>query len=122
MANRSDRDRDQVRDRERERDRARRERDPRDPIRDRPEREPARLNEFWVNGEGIHREVMQREICKYLGPEAYSRPGVHNVGLYAVKTRNGVANPTPGSQRLYRDCGAAIHPGKFLSSPDCDSG
>jgi hypothetical protein len=50
-------------------------------VRDRPERESARLNEFFVNGEGIHREVMQREICKYLGPEAYSRPGTHNVRL-----------------------------------------
>ncbi len=78
MAHRPDRDRDQVRDRDRDRDRPRRERDP---VRDRPERESARLNEFFVNGEGIHREVMQREICKYLGPEAYSRPGTHNVRL-----------------------------------------
>lgn len=82
MAHRSDRDRDSVRDRERDRDRPRRDRDMRDPVRDRPERESARLNEFFVNGDGIHREVMQREICKYLGPEAYSRPGSHNVGLF----------------------------------------
>lgn len=76
MAHRTERDRDPIRDRDRERDRPRRDRE-RDP-RDRPERESARLNEYFVNGEGIHREVMQREICKYLGPEAYSRPGTHN--------------------------------------------
>ena len=86
MSHRSDRDRDQIRDRERDRDRSRRERDPRDPVRERPERESARLNEFFVNGDGIHREVMQREICKYLGPEAYSRPGTHNVGLLIIIT------------------------------------
>lgn len=86
MAHRSERDLNSVRDRERDRDRdrdrdrPRRDRDARDPVRDRPERD-SRLNEFFVNGEGIHREVMQREICKYLGPEAYSRPGSHNVGL-----------------------------------------
>ena len=37
------------------------------------------LNEFFVSGEGINREVLQREICKYLGPEAYSRPSTYNV-------------------------------------------
>jgi hypothetical protein len=122
MSHRPDRDRDPVRDRDRERDRARRERDMRDPVRDRPERETARLNEYFVSGEGIHREVMQREICKYLGPEAYSRPGNHNVGLSAVRTCNGVANPTPGDQRLYRNCRAAIHPSELSSSPDGVSG
>lgn len=87
MSHRGDRDRDDRRDRDRERRRA----DDRDPRREpaRPEREPARtaraggggdgLNEFFIDGEGIHREVMQREICKYLGPEAYSRPGAYNV-------------------------------------------
>lgn len=59
--------RDLGRDRDRERDRAVRDRDPRrEPIRDRPRGE-AGLNEFFVPGDGIHRDVMQREICKYLG-------------------------------------------------------
>ena len=39
----------------------------------------AKLNEFFVDGHGIHREVMQTEICKDLGPEAYSRPSTYNV-------------------------------------------
>lgn len=85
---RGDRDRERDRDAGRERDhgrdwereqRPRGERERRDPVRDRGTREPAGLNEFFVDGEGIHRDVMQREICKYLGPEAYSRPGVYNV-------------------------------------------
>ena len=38
-----------------------------------------RLNEFFVDGTRIHREVMQREICKFLGPEAYSKPHSYNV-------------------------------------------
>ena len=38
-----------------------------------------RLNEFFVDGARIHREVMQREICKFLGPEAYSKPHSYNV-------------------------------------------
>lgn len=86
MAHRGvDRDREPVREpgrdlgRDRERDRVVRDRDTRrEPLRDRP-RVEAGLNEFFVPGEGIHRDVMQREICKYLGPEAYSRPGNYNV-------------------------------------------
>ena len=86
MAHRGDRDRERDRGGDRDRDRGdrRREHDRdtrRDPVR---EREPPRsgrgdLNEFFVDGTGIHREVMQREICKYLGPEAYSKPGAYNV-------------------------------------------
>lgn len=83
MAHRGDREpvREPGRDlgRDRERDRVVRDRDTRrEPIRDRPRAETG-LNEFFVSGEGIHRDVMQREICKYLGPEAYSRPGTYNV-------------------------------------------
>lgn len=83
MAHRSDRDRDQGgRDRG---DRPRRgDRDTREPGHDRGERDSG-LNEFFVDGEGIHREVMQREICKYLGPEAWSRPSVYNVGPSAMR-------------------------------------
>ena len=78
MAHRgADRDREPVREPGRDLGRDR-ERDRREPIRDRPRGE-AGLNEFFVSGEGIHRDVMQREICKYLGPEAYSRPGTYNV-------------------------------------------
>ena len=86
MAHRSERDRDDRRDRERDRRRTDDREIRREPARS--EREvprPSRggggdgLNEFFIDGEGIHREVMQREICKYLGPEAYSRPGAYNV-------------------------------------------
>ena len=41
----------------------------------------ARLNEFFLVDEGIHREVLQSEICKYLGPEATARPTTYNVGI-----------------------------------------
>lgn len=37
------------------------------------------LIEFFVVGKGIRREVLQREICNYLGPEAYSVPSTYNV-------------------------------------------
>ena len=42
-----------------------------------PRQEP--LNQYLIRGEGIHREVLQREIRKYLGPEAHSRPSTYNV-------------------------------------------
>lgn len=49
-----------------------------------PAREPARpapprLNEYFIEGDGINREVLQIDICKHLGPEATSKPGTYNV-------------------------------------------
>ncbi|KAL8735082.1 MAG: hypothetical protein Q9181_002940 [Wetmoreana brouardii] len=88
MAHRDPRDRGTGRERERERERGverydDRRRDAREPVRDQKREFPsstrgASLNEFFVDGEGIHREVMQRELCKYLGPDALSRPGTYN--------------------------------------------
>ncbi|KAL9009245.1 MAG: hypothetical protein Q9173_005709 [Seirophora scorigena] len=81
------RDRGTGRERERERDRYDdRRRETREPIRER-EREytsassvarGAALNEFFVDGEGINREVLQKELCKYLGADALSRVGTYN--------------------------------------------
>lgn len=56
----------------------------RDAIRPEPAREPARaaparLNEYFIEGDGISREVLQIDICKHLGPEATSRPATYNV-------------------------------------------
>lgn len=42
----------------------------RDPLSLRPENK-----EYWCPGEGIEREVIQHEICKYLGNDATCRPG-----------------------------------------------
>ena len=61
------------RDRDREREPERRRDTGREPKR-RPE-----LNDYFIDGQGIHREVLQRNICKYLGPEASSRPSEYNV-------------------------------------------
>ncbi|MCJ1290415.1 hypothetical protein MMC34_001953 [Xylographa carneopallida] len=63
-------------------------RDPRDPREsypaEKPPRDPPRdaralrdLNEYFVDGHGISRAVLQMDICKYLGPEATSRPGTY---------------------------------------------
>ena len=41
------------------------------------------LNEFFISNEGIHREVLQKEICRFLGPEAFSAPKKFNVCGYA---------------------------------------
>ena len=70
-------------------------REPREPRRERerpigrgdPPREvkkpKAKLNNFFVNGEGIHRDVLQREICRFLGYEAVSNPTTYNVSANA---------------------------------------
>lgn len=35
---------------------------------------PERQNEYWLPGEGISREVIQADICRYLGNDALVRP------------------------------------------------
>lgn len=42
---------------------------------------PERQNEYFVPGDGISREVIQADICRYLGNDALVRPGNHNVRL-----------------------------------------
>jgi len=35
------------------------------------------LNNYWIDGKGINRQVLQAEIAKFLGAEATCRPGPH---------------------------------------------
>ncbi|KAL1982200.1 hypothetical protein VTN96DRAFT_1626 [Rasamsonia emersonii] len=37
-----------------------------------------RQNEYFIPGDGISREVIQADICRYLGNDALVRPGTHN--------------------------------------------
>ena len=39
----------------------------------------AKLNEYWVDGKGIHPDVIHREIARYLGPEAFAKSATRNV-------------------------------------------
>ena len=60
---------------------------PDDPSRPRKEDKTARgrtglntgLNTYFVDGEGIVREVLQRQICRMLGNDARSQPSEYNV-------------------------------------------
>ena len=40
-----------------------------------------RQNEYFVPRDGIDREVIPADICRYLGNDALVRPGNHNVRL-----------------------------------------
>ena len=39
----------------------------------------SRQSQFFINGEGIDREVITTDICAYLGNDALVRPGTHQV-------------------------------------------
>jgi hypothetical protein len=41
--------------------------------------DPTDLNKFFINGKGINREVLQKELCRFLGPEATSKPDMYKV-------------------------------------------
>jgi hypothetical protein len=41
----------------------------------------ARTNEYFVPKEGIDREVITADICRYLGNDALVRPGQYEVGF-----------------------------------------
>jgi chaperone required for assembly of F1-ATPase len=40
-----------------------------------------RQSQFFIDGDGIDREVITTDICRYLGNDALVRPGTHKVGL-----------------------------------------
>jgi hypothetical protein len=42
---------------------------------------PERHNEYFISGDGISREVIQADICRYLGNDALVKPGSHQVRL-----------------------------------------
>jgi hypothetical protein len=39
----------------------------------------ARTNEYFVSNQGIDREVITADICRYLGNDALVRPGTYEV-------------------------------------------
>jgi hypothetical protein len=45
----------------------------------------SRANQWFVQGDGIAREVITADIQRYLGPDALVRPGV-GTGEYQVRT------------------------------------
>jgi len=49
-----------------------------------------RQNEYFIPGDGISREVIQADICRYLGNDALVRPGTHNgrAGYFIRAYRN----------------------------------
>ena len=55
-----------------------------DPGRSQDEPKPA-FNEYFLPGDGIDRELLQIDICRYLGQDALVRPGTHN-DVYNIPT------------------------------------
>lgn len=41
-----------------------------------------RQSQFFINGEGIDREVITTDICRYLGNDALVQPGTHMVSRF----------------------------------------
>ena len=39
----------------------------------------SRMNQFFINGNGINREVLTTDIYRYLGNDALVKPGTHRV-------------------------------------------
>ncbi|KAL1888071.1 hypothetical protein Sste5346_009808 [Sporothrix stenoceras] len=49
---------------------------------------PPRQNEYFVPRDGIDREVITADICRYLGNDALVRPGTHTNGYFITAYRN----------------------------------
>ncbi len=45
------------------------------------------LKVSWIDGRRIHREVLQRNICNFLGPEARARPCFFNVSCCSFRSK-----------------------------------
>jgi hypothetical protein len=96
----------------------------RQPIELQPERreEPsARYQDYFLPGEGINREVIQYDICRYLGNDATVRPCTHpDVGCRLS------TGPNPMLKliitRAVKDSSSRLieHPRPYVQSQECD--
>lgn len=68
---------------------------------------PERQNEYFIPGDGISREVIQADICRYLGNDALVRPGSHNVRIpmfplvYKSRQRPAIHQPDRAPERCH---------------------
>ena len=54
-----------------------------------------RQNEYFVPRDGIDREVITADICRYLGNDALVRPGTYEVGLPSQPSPCPPVTPSP---------------------------
>lgn len=85
-----------------------------------------RHNEYFVPGEGISREVIQADICRYLGNDALVRPGNHDVCLPNFLIGINQADLTDNKQgrpgffiSAYRNLTSVSHHGSLTADKIC---
>ncbi|KAH0548005.1 hypothetical protein GP486_008254 [Trichoglossum hirsutum] len=69
-----------------------------------------RTNQYFIPGDGISREVITADICRYLGNDALVRPGQYQVrrvsardGFYITAYRNLTSVVQPAPTNLMED-------------------
>lgn len=78
-----------------------------------------RQNEYFIPGDGISREVIQADICRYLGNDALVRPGQHGVRLSLPLVIMSLLTDHPtGPPRLLHSCLSESHLCKYLPPKD----
>lgn len=61
-----------------------------------------RQNEYFVPRDGIDREVITADICRYLGNDALVRPGTYQVRLSSLRPVVARLSPLPPPNRAAR--------------------
>jgi hypothetical protein len=83
---------------------------------------PPRLNKYFLPGDGIRREVITADICRYLGNDALVKPGQFEVGftvcpLLACLGRIPANAQFSGTGRFLGDCLSRFNFGWTLLFP-----
>ncbi len=70
----------------------------------------ARQNDYFVPRDGIDREVITSDICRYLGNDALVRPGTYEVGAsFALFWKSLAVSHSPAVARRTRHSGLLHH-------------
>ena len=76
----------------------------------------ATLTEYWCSGDGIEREVLQGEICKFLGPDATCRPGTDRQVCHSLASgKFDTLTASSGTRWILGEGLSAIHNGMLTA-------
>lgn len=93
-----------------------------DPSRSSRDEPRPNYNEYFLPGDGIDREVIQSEICRYLGQDATCKPGLHGDVRSNLLDSRPATDCAAGTSWIYNTSLSRTHNCKSFIVIECEIG